>query len=401
MSAPAVQQESVDIHPRKHARSQFALLAPAPLRAVLLDAVPGRRQRQPVQVRVHRARRPTSCRRGAARPAIAGLVIGALFILPFLLFSATSRPARRQVRQVAADALREDARDRDHGARGRRLRHRTTRACCSRCVLPDGRALDAVRPGQVRLPAAAPERATSSPAATAWSRWAPSSRSCSARSPAALLVAIPAVRRRLRRGRVRRDGAARAGGGAGDPGVAGDRPDAAHQLEPVHARPGATCSSRAATCVGLPLAARHLVVVVLRRDLPRAVSRLRASRCCGGDEHVVTLLLAVFSVGIGIGSLLCERLSRRQVEIGLVPLGSIGMSVFAIDLYFASRGMHAARPAAGVGAFLARRAHWRVIADLVLLGALRRPLQRAALRADPGALAAQRTAPASSPRTTS
>ena len=58
-----------------------------------------------------------------------------------------------------------------------------------------------------------------------------------------------------------------------------------------------------------------------------------------GDEQVASLLLVVFSVGIGIGSLLCEVLSRRHVEIGLVPLGAIGMSVFAIDLYFASRGL--------------------------------------------------------------
>ena len=39
-----------------------------------------------------------------------------------------------------------------------------------------------------------------------------------------------------------------------------------------------------------------------------------------GDEHVASLLLVVFSVGIGTGSLLCEVLSRRHVEIGLVPL---------------------------------------------------------------------------------
>ena len=58
-----------------------------------------------------------------------------------------------------------------------------------------------------------------------------------------------------------------------------------------------------------------------------------------GDEQVASLLLVVFSVGIGIGSLLCEMLSRRHVEIGLVPLGAIGMSVFAVDLYFAARGL--------------------------------------------------------------
>ena len=61
----------------------------------------------------------------------------------------------------------------------------------------------------------------------------------------------------------------------------------------------------------------------------------------GGDEHVVTFLLAMFSVGIGVGSLLCERLSGRKVEIGLVPFGSIGLTVFAIDLWLASRNLHA------------------------------------------------------------
>ena len=85
-----------------------------------------------------------------------------------------------------------------------------------------------------------------------------------------------------------------------------------------------------------------------------------------GDEHVASLLLVVFSVGIGIGSLLCEVLSRRHVEIGLVPLGAIGMSVFAIDLYFASRGLPATTPQ-GLGAFVAQPAHWRVMADLALL----------------------------------
>ena len=85
-----------------------------------------------------------------------------------------------------------------------------------------------------------------------------------------------------------------------------------------------------------------------------------------GNEQVASLLLVVFSIGIGTGSLLCEVLSRRHVEVGLVPLGAIGMSVFAVDLYFATRGIP---PAEGLGlsAFLAERAHWRVLADLTLL----------------------------------
>jgi 1-acyl-sn-glycerol-3-phosphate acyltransferase len=85
-----------------------------------------------------------------------------------------------------------------------------------------------------------------------------------------------------------------------------------------------------------------------------------------GDEHVASLLLVVFSVGIGIGSLLCEALSRCHVEIGLVPLGAFGMSVFAIDLYFASRGLPNVAPQ-GLGAFVSQPAHWRVMADLALL----------------------------------
>jgi 1-acyl-sn-glycerol-3-phosphate acyltransferase len=85
-----------------------------------------------------------------------------------------------------------------------------------------------------------------------------------------------------------------------------------------------------------------------------------------GDEHVASLLLVVFSIGIATGSLLCEVLSKRHVEIGLVPLGAIGMSVFAIDLYFASRGLPPA-PLMGVATFMAQHAHWRVMMDLALL----------------------------------
>jgi 1-acyl-sn-glycerol-3-phosphate acyltransferase len=85
-----------------------------------------------------------------------------------------------------------------------------------------------------------------------------------------------------------------------------------------------------------------------------------------GDEHVASLLLVVFSVGIAIGSLLCETFSRRHVEIGLVPLGAIGMSVFAADLWLASRGLGES-PLQSVGAFVSRPAHWRVLFDLFAL----------------------------------
>jgi 1-acyl-sn-glycerol-3-phosphate acyltransferase len=85
-----------------------------------------------------------------------------------------------------------------------------------------------------------------------------------------------------------------------------------------------------------------------------------------GNEQVASALLVVFSVGVGTGALLCEMLSRRHVEIGLVPLGAIGMTVFSVDLYFASRALPPASSLA-LGAFLAQPAHWRVLADLFAL----------------------------------
>jgi MFS family permease len=85
-----------------------------------------------------------------------------------------------------------------------------------------------------------------------------------------------------------------------------------------------------------------------------------------GDAQVASLLLVLFSVGIGAGSLWCESLSRQRVEMGLAPLGAIGMTVFAVDLYFASRGLPDV-PLMDIASFCADSAHWRVMADLVLL----------------------------------
>jgi 1-acyl-sn-glycerol-3-phosphate acyltransferase len=86
-----------------------------------------------------------------------------------------------------------------------------------------------------------------------------------------------------------------------------------------------------------------------------------------GDEHVVTLLLIVFSIGIGIGSLLCERLSGHKVEIGLVPFGSIGLTLFAVDLYFAIPE-HLQHGPVSLGEFLRDAGHWRMLVDLALIG---------------------------------
>jgi 1-acyl-sn-glycerol-3-phosphate acyltransferase len=87
----------------------------------------------------------------------------------------------------------------------------------------------------------------------------------------------------------------------------------------------------------------------------------------GGEEQVVTLLLIMFSVGIGVGSLLCERLSGHKVEIGLVPFGSIGLTVFGVDLWLAAPAGAAQGPVP-LGEFARDPAHWRLLADLALIG---------------------------------
>lgn len=92
-----------------------------------------------------------------------------------------------------------------------------------------------------------------------------------------------------------------------------------------------------------------------------------AREVLGGSAGVYTLLLTVFSVGIAVGSALCERLSGRKVEIGLVPFGSIGMTLFGVDLYFAHPHSAAAGSETAWLAFVAMPQAWRVLLDLFLM----------------------------------
>lgn len=102
------------------------------------------------------------------------------------------------------------------------------------------------------------------------------------------------------------------------------------------------------------------VGTVLTGNLP-----VYAETHLGGTPTLYVFALAVFSVGVGIGSLLCEKLSGRVVEIGLVPLGAIGMSACIVHLGFApaidAQGL-------GVAGFLAQHGAWRVVLDLAGIG---------------------------------
>jgi 1-acyl-sn-glycerol-3-phosphate acyltransferase len=87
----------------------------------------------------------------------------------------------------------------------------------------------------------------------------------------------------------------------------------------------------------------------------------------GGDGSVNTLILTLFSLGTGIGSLLCEHLSGKRVEIGLVPVGAFGLTVFGVDLYFARHGISPVQNLTWQ-VFMHGAGNWRVMLDLALLG---------------------------------
>ena len=89
----------------------------------------------------------------------------------------------------------------------------------------------------------------------------------------------------------------------------------------------------------------------------------------GANEQVYVMLLALFSVGIGVGSFLCEKLSGRMVEIGLVPIGSLGLTLFSVDIFFAHQGVANGGELFGPSVFLASAGNLRIMVDIFMLGA--------------------------------
>ena len=87
-----------------------------------------------------------------------------------------------------------------------------------------------------------------------------------------------------------------------------------------------------------------------------------------GDESVVTLILTVFSVGIALGSMLCERMSGHKVEIGLVPFGSIGLTLFGILLWWFSGGFPEAAEAHDWLAVLSIGQAWWILGSILGIG---------------------------------
>lgn len=86
-----------------------------------------------------------------------------------------------------------------------------------------------------------------------------------------------------------------------------------------------------------------------------------------GAPGVIALILCAFTVGVACGSLLCDRLSGHRVEIGLVPLGSLGLSAFGIDLYFAAHSYGGVEGFSTLG-FFAQPGSLRVLFDIAMIG---------------------------------
>jgi acyl-[acyl-carrier-protein]-phospholipid O-acyltransferase/long-chain-fatty-acid--[acyl-carrier-protein] ligase len=86
------------------------------------------------------------------------------------------------------------------------------------------------------------------------------------------------------------------------------------------------------------------------------------------DGSVLTLMLTVFALGVGVGSISCAKLLRGEVSARFVPLAALGISLFLWEFSNAcSAGGHAGLHDAAAMASTVRG--WRILADLVLLAA--------------------------------
>ena len=88
----------------------------------------------------------------------------------------------------------------------------------------------------------------------------------------------------------------------------------------------------------------------------------------GGDQNLATLFLVMFSIGIALGSLLCNSMLKGEVHATFVPLGALGMTVFIVDLYFASQyKFTTGGELLGIAAFLDSFAGWRILVDITMI----------------------------------
>ncbi|WP_034838002.1 MFS transporter [Endozoicomonas numazuensis] len=92
-----------------------------------------------------------------------------------------------------------------------------------------------------------------------------------------------------------------------------------------------------------------------------------ASEILKGSPQVVSIMLAMFTIGVAAGSLFCGRLSKGHVEPGIVPIGALGLSLFGIDLYFAITPATTVE-LLSINAFIENSENLRVLLDLGIIG---------------------------------
>ncbi len=101
---------------------------------------------------------------------------------------------------------------------------------------------------------------------------------------------------------------------------------------------------------------------------PRTAARRMRVTCWAATRPCTRCCWRRSRLGTALGSLCCEKLSGHKVEIGLVPLGSIGMTVCLLDLYFEQPGHHAAAERWSPGCSYLREGGWDVVLDCALIG---------------------------------
>ena len=92
-----------------------------------------------------------------------------------------------------------------------------------------------------------------------------------------------------------------------------------------------------------------------------------ASQILSGSPQVVSIMLAMFTIGVAAGSLFCGRISHGKIEPGIVPLGAFGLSLFALDLFFAI-SPNTQEELLSVAEFVMIPANVRVLFDLAMIG---------------------------------
>ncbi len=318
--------------PHERAPNQFRLLGQRRFLPFFGAAGARRVQRQRLSQRPRHPHRSGGTISTSMQPEVLTNLAGGLFILPYLLFSGLAgQLADRFDKSRVVQAVKA-TRDPDHGARGHRASPRAICTILMAALFMLGMHSTFFAPAQIRPAAADPQpngadrrqrdaRDGHVPRASCSARWRAA---CSRRATA---PARSSARSSPSRGVGLVLSLIMPRGAGGDPG-------AAHRLESVALVDGV--DPRGARIPrGVPVRAGQLVVLVLRRARARAVAALRedGARRVGRSRHRVPVRLLA---GVGIGSLLCEKLSGGKVEIGLVPFGSIGLTVFALDLALAS-----------------------------------------------------------------